>query len=78
MASNNYKTGYDSRIEDKLNFFANNQISLFKDSINAPIRYHNTQINVWGSSHKFLFFWESHALSEDDLNKLKLNELEIS
>lgn len=75
-----YKTEYDSRITEKLDFFYDTQMQLFKDSINAPIRYYNTQINVWSSSREigpFGLFGETRSLSEEEVNELKINELKV-
>ena len=72
-----YKTEYDSRITEKLEFFYNNQMQLFKDSINAPIRYYNTQIDVWASTVDMGIFGESRSLSEETVNELKIDELKV-
>lgn len=78
MASADYKKGYDERISKKIEIYSNNQIQLFKDSINDPIRYHNTQVRIWSSSKKFLYLWESNIFSEQLIQKLSLSEYELS
>ncbi len=72
-----YKAGFDSRIEESLNFLYNNSIPMFLNGINDPIRYHNSQVRVWGGETKFLI-WSSTFLDEEEINRLLLDEFDVS
>ena len=72
-----YKTNYDSRIEESLIFLYDTSIPMFLQEINGPVQYHNSQVRVWGGEHKFLL-WSSTFLDEEEINQLLLNEYEIS
>lgn len=63
-----YKTSFDSRIEESLEFLYNTSIPMFLNEINGPITFHNTTVDTWFDGMKVPEAKEEFYLNEYEIS----------